>query len=467
MRKIDPKEFGIHLRSLLLCCCSPLSGAVETLMKAHRFHQPLEIGGHENPGFRLFVNMAKRLDVEAQEVEVKSNERRVQYLWLSDHSTPNQRVWIPDMQNRVGDFHVLFPFFFRYHLTELRKHEPDYPSPKVDNLYVLLLWHLCFRLGGVPISARILKDLLAWEKTRVLTAYNYAHPVGDEKVIVSNKVSNLKQLAQLYMGFWTGRDAWDLVRGSDLASHPINERSRMFLRVVQPDIGQPVRYPFLVNHYIWDVEQLGIITKNVWALDKYTLSDTAKSRQCLILRAKGTGEDGIQEELGFKTAKDYYEWQVKNFLDVKAGRLGDVYKMWLKACEYFDLEPRKELLDQVLSSHATNEDSEASEPTKDSEQPPNKSQSPGLVYSPDYRSIKLPSGQSFTLTDKQSQVVSILHVNLEQGTPELSSAWMIEEVYPGVAETRLRRLFNNNEAYDTIIEPGSKKGTVRLNPSLH
>ncbi len=464
MKQVDLDDSGFHLQSLLLCCCSPLAAAVETLIKACRFKLSLEIGGHQNPGYSLYVSIARRMGVDFREVVVEPDAKGTQYVWLSDHSTPIQRAWVPDIQSREGDFHVLCPFFFRYHIAELRKHEPDFPSPKIDCLYVLLLWAICFGPRQIPISARVLKDLLAWEKREVLTAHTYIRPVGDEIAMAAEKASALKELAQLYMGFWTGSDAWGLVRGKDSANHPINMEARKRLNISQPHSSSTVaRQPLLVNQYVWEIDQLSVITRNVWALDKFDLSEATRARQCLLLRAQGAREEDIQIELGFSTPEEYYKWQVNRFLDTATGRLGDVYKAWLRACEYFELEPNKELLDQIMNPCLKSEKASQTLVSEEGEDSDNtQAEPPGLIHSPDYRSLKLPDGRSFTLTDRQSQVVSLLHDNLIQGTPELSTAFVVEEVYPGASEKRLRRLFGDNPAYDSLIERGSKRGTVRL-----
>lgn len=85
-----------------------------------------------------------------------------------------------------------------------------------------------------------------------------------------------------------------------------------------------------------------------------------------------------------------------------------------------------------------------------------------IRFSPDFRSVRLPNGHRYTLTERQSQVVSLLHDNLKQGTPELSQAFVIEEVFGSVKENRLNRLFGDSKMYDRLVETGSKKGLVKL-----
>lgn len=442
-----------------------MSGTIDTLMKAYRFKLRLEIGGCPNPGYSLLVTMANRLGVRSEEVDIESTPQRKPYVWLSDHTTPNQRAWIPDMQNREGDFHVLCPFFFLYHLNQLRKHEPDFPAPKIDNLYVLLLWASCFGSRQAPLSARILKDLLAWEKRGILTAHTYAGLVGDEIPIVASKVASLKEMAQLYLGFWTGREAWDLSVGNKVSGHPLNQRSRKYHDLLQPGVAS-AHYPVLVRQYVWEIDQLNTITKSAWALDKYAIlrkpENASRERKCLMLRLEGKTEVRIQQELGFQSSEEYYKWQVGHLLDRAPGRMRNPLEDWLKACKFFELEPSKELMDQVTGTNGERgDDSSADRPLQNSS-PKEPQPATGFRAGPDYRSVVAANGRQHSLTPKQAQVVSILHEAILSGTPELSQAHLIEEVYRSAKSNNLKKLFSGNEAWSDLIESGKRRGLFRL-----
>jgi hypothetical protein len=82
-------------------------------------------------------------------------------------------------------------------------------------------------------------------------------------------------------------------------------------------------------------------------------------------------------------------------------------------------------------------------------------------HSPDYRTVNL-RGRGFTLTSQQAKVIEILHRAHAQGTPELSQDYILEEIEGG---SRLIDTFksSNMEAYKSLITPGGKRGTVRLN----
>ncbi|PKK81917.1 MAG: hypothetical protein CVT49_16390 [candidate division Zixibacteria bacterium HGW-Zixibacteria-1] len=121
-----------------------MCAAVDNLVKSFRFKLKLEISGAENPGYSLFVEIARRLNVEFEMVEIPAILKQTPWKWLSDRNTKNLRVWIPNMAYREGDFHVFFPFYLNYHLRELKLRDPDFPSPQIDNLYMTLLWQLCY-----------------------------------------------------------------------------------------------------------------------------------------------------------------------------------------------------------------------------------------------------------------------------------------------------------------------------------
>ncbi|MCH9032558.1 MAG: hypothetical protein IIB00_09915, partial [candidate division Zixibacteria bacterium] len=470
MKQENPAVVADQLKSLFLCCSSPMSASINTLLKASRFRLKLEIGGHKNPGYRLFVTMAKRLEVDIEEVEVKSKNRHKPYVWLSDHSTPNQRAWIPEMQHRESDFHVMLPFYLRYHLTELRKHEPEFPAPRVDNLYLTLLWEICFDYRNVPLSARVLKDLLAWERVTVLTAHNYINPVGEEIPIVSSKVSSLSNFAQMYLGFWSGNDAWKIIHGKEIERHSLNARSRKFLNILQPGTGANVRYPVFVRQYSWDIDQLLTIAKNSWALNSYRIQrsaeDIAKLQRCLLLRLQAKSEEEIRAELGFSEQESYCKWQIKNMISQDSGILRDPFEAWLQACEFFGFEPSGELLDQVTGQDSSSiqepsRQSQADDPDSslnvengktrsDLEQTGKSLNEPlpnrGFRHGPDYRSVVAANEKQFSLTAKQSDVIRILHENQQNGTPDVSRGYVVQEAYGNVSENSLKKLFDNNKA---------------------
>jgi hypothetical protein len=85
----------------------------------------------------------------------------------------------------------------------------------------------------------------------------------------------------------------------------------------------------------------------------------------------------------------------------------------------------------------------------------------GFIPSPDFRSVNK-DGKNYPLTSKQAQVIKMLFEAQQKGTPELGTAYIINEVSPGTSKTRLRDIFKHDpETYKALIEKG-RKGTVCL-----
>jgi hypothetical protein len=86
-----------------------------------------------------------------------------------------------------------------------------------------------------------------------------------------------------------------------------------------------------------------------------------------------------------------------------------------------------------------------------------------LRYSPCFRSVQL-DGELFSLTSPQSELIKILYCNWAQGTPDVSTAYLLESLSDqGFAAARLRDLFQTNRsAFRALIRPGRRRGTIRL-----
>lgn len=80
-----------------------------------------------------------------------------------------------------------------------------------------------------------------------------------------------------------------------------------------------------------------------------------------------------------------------------------------------------------------------------------------FTHSPDYSSVKWKE-ISFKFTSRQAQVVEILH---KQGCPEVGKEYILEAL--GSPSSRLRDTFKKSPAWGTLIIPGAKRGTYRLN----
>jgi len=81
-------------------------------------------------------------------------------------------------------------------------------------------------------------------------------------------------------------------------------------------------------------------------------------------------------------------------------------------------------------------------------------------HSSDYRSVKLRE-ETFSLTTNEARVIEILHREFENGTPEVSQAFILVELELNYG--RLRDVFTNREAYKSLVGKGKTRGAVRLN----
>jgi|TARA_B110000263_G_C15281088_1_gene498357 hypothetical protein len=90
-----------------------------------------------------------------------------------------------------------------------------------------------------------------------------------------------------------------------------------------------------------------------------------------------------------------------------------------------------------------------------------------LIHSSDYRSVSL-RGRKYNLSESQSLVIKYLYENFLQGTPQLSTDSIINnlnnERSTFTTRTRLIDVFKKNkEAYNALIKPGTINGTRIIN----
>lgn len=462
-----------NLHVALLACKSMMPAAIQALERAHRFEMRLEVSGLGNPGYNEFVRIARQLGVRVEECKLPPNYGSKPYDWAFDHGTKNLRAWIPEVKDRAGDYHVWLPFCYEHHTRRLRERQPDLAMPQVDSLYLLLLWSDCFGPAKVPISARVLKDIVTWETIGEISANRYSSTLGDEVARAYHQAWELPRFAQMYLGIWTGREGLNMCERAGMSGHPFNKRTSMILQASTPDVASHLAAPaWLVRLYSWPADETAVILNNSWVhyekrlLQLSSAEDLRMTEACLKHRLKGHSEAEIAEEMGFEDCSAYGVWLAKHALDIDSSRYRHPYERWVEACQLFGLEPSDGLVDsltfglteaQLRTPLPRQGSDEVSLPVEEPVDP-----RPGFRHSPDFRSITLPDDRQLSLTERQAEVISRLYENLENGTPELSQSFLVEEVYPGVSEKRLRRLFNDNEVYDLLIESGSKRGLVRL-----
>jgi hypothetical protein len=83
-----------------------------------------------------------------------------------------------------------------------------------------------------------------------------------------------------------------------------------------------------------------------------------------------------------------------------------------------------------------------------------------FAHSLDFRTVVL-NGETYRLTSRQAQVVEILHFEHQQGPAEVGTAYILDRL--GTPNSRLQDTFKRLEGWRTLIVPGKKRGTVRLN----
>ncbi len=83
-----------------------------------------------------------------------------------------------------------------------------------------------------------------------------------------------------------------------------------------------------------------------------------------------------------------------------------------------------------------------------------------FTHSPDFRTVTL-NGETYHLTSRGAQATQILHDAREQGTPELGTHYILEQL--GTKNSRLRDTFKRSHAWGKLIVAGERRGTVRLN----
>lgn len=81
-------------------------------------------------------------------------------------------------------------------------------------------------------------------------------------------------------------------------------------------------------------------------------------------------------------------------------------------------------------------------------------------HSEDFRSVFL-RGQEYTLTTQQAQIVEMLYDAHRNKTPDLSPEYILDRI--GSPGSRFRDSFRNSDAWGTLVVPGKRRGTYRLN----
>jgi hypothetical protein len=89
---------------------------------------------------------------------------------------------------------------------------------------------------------------------------------------------------------------------------------------------------------------------------------------------------------------------------------------------------------------------------------------PPFEHSEDFRTVEF-GGKSYNLTPRQAQVVQFLFEEREKRMPEVAKDRILETL--GSPNSRLRDTFKNSGLWGTLILPGMRRGTYRLNLKPH
>lgn len=82
-------------------------------------------------------------------------------------------------------------------------------------------------------------------------------------------------------------------------------------------------------------------------------------------------------------------------------------------------------------------------------------------FSPDFRSAYV-QGQEFSFTNIQAKVIKCLWREYQNSTPEVGQQYILSEEIADTPQIRLRDIFKNHPAWNTLIVSGRTKGTFRL-----
>jgi hypothetical protein len=92
-------------------------------------------------------------------------------------------------------------------------------------------------------------------------------------------------------------------------------------------------------------------------------------------------------------------------------------------------------------------------------EPETPAQQAAFGHSPDFRSLRW-RRREYPFTERQAPVVKLLWDAWEDGAPDVGTATLLTAA--GTTGDRLRDVFQDNEAWGTIIVPGTSRGTYRL-----
>ena len=90
-------DLAENMAIVLMCEESFMSMALWSLLQAYRLGLPLEVAGQGNPGYDLFLKLAKALEVEVRVRDIQLKALADVKNWIHGGASECLRSWIPSV----------------------------------------------------------------------------------------------------------------------------------------------------------------------------------------------------------------------------------------------------------------------------------------------------------------------------------------------------------------------------------
>jgi len=381
------------------------------------------------------------------------------------------RVWVVDFKYEDYNLGLLLQFYFDYHVRFIRQREPEYALPWIDATYLLWLLNLLGWKGEQVMSNKIFRDLLTMPRGTLWSVPDSGEYCNDDARDVYGMLRQLRPAAQWFLGFCGGSlKEMKIEIDRDVAHHTLNHRARQFIDGTVHSGRGDLYFPWYIRRYSWPIECVRIIADNTMYLNHFlsTLHNRCPGQvgEWLLNRLRGMSDEEISRISQLAPDESYDSWLKSHWISTGPATELTAVDDWLQACETLGIEPDPA---DVGAQNAVWEVAPRPTPQpaiETSEEDTQMAGNPGeFRHSLDYRSVVAVDGRTFVLSPKQAEVISMLHQAFENGTPEVSNALVINEIFPNSKERKLKRLFRNNAAFGALIEIGAGRGLVRLKVS--
>jgi hypothetical protein len=451
------------------------------IARAYQFDLPVLVTGEKSLRYGRTIRLLRHLNVRFEEVEYSALIKHDPFLWSRNSETSDIRILVCDNKYEEYNLGVLLQFYVALHSERISQKNPGHFNPRFTAPYLLMLWSVLIRQGEKVLSNRILHDLLSSLPDRDLSVWE-----GMEMRGVYERLTSIEKTAAMYLGFCSGNLKTQCIEIPEkLSKHALNVMSsnrisaQSIAAIGSSHFGRNlVSFPFYVREYLWPADQFGTVASNAVFLSKYSGTDLYNDKEqadsVLRLRLKGLSDVQIAQESGFGSTDELAEWLSSHRINHSPQPDHNPYREWLSACKIIGITP--EVADVAVDRPvwATSEHEDTVKRSSDAgvkvvqvaSLPGSKPVTKGFRFSPDFRSVRSEDDKPFTLSSKQAEVIQLLHSMNENGTPEIAQSTVISEVFPKSTDTKLKRLFDYDEAYDALVQQGVRKGLVKLKVSL-